>query len=83
MMRLYQAHKITKMVKAFAGRYCLPYREENIIKQVLEGKTNAVIASSLNISTESVKKALQKIFLKTGCGNRVELSVSVMCEEEN
>jgi len=55
----------------------LSEREREIVKEILLGKTNKQIASSLNITERTVKAHLSTIFKKTDTRNRFELSVKL------
>jgi transcriptional regulator EpsA len=48
-------------------------REREIVLCLCEGKSNATIARTLNISTFTVKNHLQSIFEKTGATNRTQV----------
>ncbi|MGM5470891.1 LuxR C-terminal-related transcriptional regulator [Flavobacteriaceae bacterium LMO-SS05] len=48
-------------------------REIEIIKCISEGKTNKIIAETLNISIGTVKKHRNNIYKKSGCKNSIEL----------
>lgn len=51
----------------------LSNREEEVVKQLLEGKSNKQIASSLNISERTVEFHLKNIYEKYQVSSRVEL----------
>jgi len=59
----------------------LSEREKEIVKEVLKGKTNKQIASSLIITERTVKAHLSTIFRKTDTRNRFELSVKLRPNE--
>jgi DNA-binding CsgD family transcriptional regulator len=48
-------------------------REEDVVRQVLEGKTNREIASSLFITVQTVKDHLYRVFQKANVHSRVQL----------
>lgn len=48
-------------------------REKAVLKGVLEGASNKVIAADLHLSESSVKAVLQQLFLKTGVRTRSQL----------
>lgn len=47
-------------------------RQQEILKAILQGLTNNQIALQLDISAESVKTHITKLFQKIGAGNRTE-----------
>jgi DNA-binding NarL/FixJ family response regulator len=53
----------------------LTRRERQILKLVVEGRTNAQIASSLQLGTQTVKNQLSVLMDKVGVRNRVQLAV--------
>ena len=53
-------------------------REIEIIKRLIDGKTNSIIADELFISVHTVKKHLENIFLKTNCHNRIQVIVTAI-----
>ena len=63
-------------------RFKFTKREADIIDGVLQGKGNSQIASSLNLSGNTVKTHLQKIFHKTGVSTRTELVYILMLNQE-
>jgi DNA-binding CsgD family transcriptional regulator len=60
-------------MKKFSGEFNISKREEEVIRQVLEGKTNKEIAAALFITLQTVKDHLYRIFQKTDVRNRVQL----------
>lgn len=63
-------------------RFKFTKREADIIDGVLQGKSNTQIGSSLNLSGNTVKTHLQKIFQKTGVSTRAELVYILMLHQE-
>jgi len=49
-------------------------REEEVIQQICEGKSNKEISEALFISLQTVKDHVYRIFIKTGIKNRVQLT---------
>ncbi|MCK4465263.1 MAG: response regulator transcription factor, partial [Bacteroidales bacterium] len=49
-------------------------REEEIIQQICEGKSNKEISEALYISLQTVKDHIYRIFIKTGVKNRIQLT---------
>jgi two-component system, NarL family, nitrate/nitrite response regulator NarL len=54
-------------------------REREVIRCLVEGRTNREIAQVLEISRHTVKNYIFKIFDKLGVSNRVELVFQVLC----
>jgi ATP/maltotriose-dependent transcriptional regulator MalT len=79
------ADYIRKLLKAFPGQTenaapifpnllaHLSKQETRVCQHIMEGKSNAIIAQSLGISIETVKKHCQNIYRKLGIGNRREM----------
>ncbi len=61
----------------FLARYAITEREREIILKVIQGKSNADIASELVISQATVKTHLHNIFTKTGADSRYDLLARV------
>lgn len=57
----------------FAMHFDISERETDVLHQILEGKSNAEIASALFISENTVKFHIKNILKKTGATNRKEL----------
>ena len=53
----------------------LTEREKEILRLVCDGLTNAEIATCLQVSRETVKSELKRIFRKIGVGNRTQAAV--------
>ena len=53
----------------------LTRREEQVLVTVARGRTNAEIASELNISLSTVKTHLASLMTKLGARNRVEIAM--------
>jgi len=60
-------------MEKFSGAFNISRREEEVIRQVLEGKTNKEIAASLYITVQTVKDHLYRVFQKANVRNRVQL----------
>jgi DNA-binding CsgD family transcriptional regulator len=60
-------------IGGFSAAFNISKREEDVVRQVLEGKTNKDIADSLFITVQTVKDHLYRIFQKTGVRSRVQL----------
>lgn len=60
-------------VLQFASRYGLSQRETDLMRLILEGKTNKEIAEELYISENTVKFHVRNLLHKTGCTKRKEL----------
>ena len=62
---------------SFLATYGITDREQEIIKKVIEGKSNATIASELVISLATVKTHLHNIYTKLGVESRFDLLAKV------
>ncbi|MBQ9031447.1 MAG: helix-turn-helix transcriptional regulator [Parasporobacterium sp.] len=51
----------------------LSFREKDVLKEILSGKTNAEIAGTLFVSESTIKFHVHNLLKKTGCRNRSEL----------
>lgn len=67
---------------AFAAHYELSPREREMMRQVLDGKTNAEAAANLFVSESTVKFHMRNLLKKTDCKNRVDL-LAKYAEESN
>lgn len=65
---------VDEMMPAFCERYGLTARERVILEQVLQGKDNQNIASSLQLALGAVKAHVHNILKKTGVSTRQELT---------
>ena len=65
---------VDEMMPAFCERYGLTARERVILEQVLQGKDNQNIASSLQLALGTVKARVHNILKKTGVSTRQELT---------
>ncbi|MGD9928778.1 MAG: LuxR C-terminal-related transcriptional regulator [Mangrovibacterium sp.] len=64
----------TDSFSTFCQLYEISKREAEIIEQICQGKTNKEISESLFITLQTVKDHASRIYLKTGAGNRVQLT---------
>jgi DNA-binding NarL/FixJ family response regulator len=55
-------------------------REIEVLRQVVDGKTNQEIAFALGISEKTVEKHLEGVFTKLGVTSRVEAAVHAVRE---
>lgn len=53
-------------------------REAEIIDGLIQGKSNPLLAKTLNLSENTVKTHIQSIYKKTGANNRTELTYVLM-----
>ncbi len=67
--------------EAFLAKYAITEREREIILKVIQGKSNADIASELVISLATVKTHLHNIFTKTGVDSRFDLLARVRSDQ--
>ncbi len=61
-----------------AGRQELTSRELDVLRLVVDGKTNQEIALALAISVKTVEKHLGEVFAKLGVASRVEAAVQAV-----
>ncbi|MDL2272532.1 LuxR C-terminal-related transcriptional regulator [Desulfovibrio sp. OttesenSCG-928-I05] len=67
------AERITRATgRQDAPKELLAPREMEVMRHVVEGKSNLAIAKSLNVSPETVKKTLMRVYKKLGVANRTE-----------
>jgi len=59
--------------KKFLTEYHISKREEEVIRELCEGKTNKEISDALFISLQTVKDHVYRIYQKTDVKNRVQL----------
>lgn len=62
-----------KDLDLFSRTYIISKREEDVVRLVLEGRTNREIGEALFISLQTVKDHLYRVLQKTGVRNRVQL----------
>jgi DNA-binding CsgD family transcriptional regulator len=60
-------------LREFFDEFKISKREEEVIKQLGEGKTNKEISKALFISLQTVKDHIYRIYQKTDVKNRVQL----------
>lgn len=60
-------------MKQFLEEHKISRREEEVIQQLCEGKTNKEISETLFISLQTVKDHVYRIYQKTDVKNRVQL----------
>ena len=63
-----------------SGKGALTHREVEVLKWVVDGKTNQEIGATLGISEKTVEKHLEAIFRKLGVASRVEAAVLAVKE---
>lgn len=61
-------------MEQFVTEFGISKREEEIIQQICQGKSNKEISENLFIALQTVKDHVYRIFLKTGVKNRIQLS---------
>ena len=61
-----------KITDCFAG---CSEREREILRELVTGVSNKVIAERINVSVDTVKYHLKNLLSKTGCKTRTELAV--------
>lgn len=57
-------------------------READIIDGIIQGKNNAQLANSLNLSENTIKTHIQNIYRKVGANNRTELAYILMMNKK-
>jgi len=62
-----------RITEHFVSEYSITQRENEIINQLLSGKSNNAIATVFSISTRTVESHLYNVFQKTGVKNRLQL----------
>ena len=62
------------------GSTALTGREMDVLRLVVEGKTNQEIALALGISDKTVEKHMEGVFAKLGVASRVEAAVHAIRE---
>jgi len=60
-------------IEGFSAAFNITKREEEVVRQVLAGKTNREIADSLFITVQTVKDHLYRVFQKADVRSRVQL----------
>jgi DNA-binding CsgD family transcriptional regulator len=68
---------LDELPETFLSQYGITDREREIILKVVQGKSNADIASELFISLATVKTHLHNIYTKTGVESRYDLLAKV------
>ena len=75
------AAKLSQILqKEKEGNTELTPREMDVLKRVVEGKTNGEIGVSLGISEKTIEKHLDAIFRKLGVASRVQAAVLAIRE---
>jgi DNA-binding CsgD family transcriptional regulator len=86
-LRHYLAHYETPSedlegrLPAYCRKYDISSREQEILRLLIEGRTNREIADALFISTNTVKTHVQNIYRKTGVTNRIRLIHTVNLQQ--
>ena len=65
--------KICSQINEAGKMFNLSTRECEVLKQLLEGRTNLEISEILSVSISTVKKHVYNIFNKAGVNNRTQL----------
>lgn len=79
-LMLIEAFKCSPVVRVanVEGRTLLTPRQLQLVELVAEGMGNREVAQRLNVTENTVKKSLLRIFDKVGVSNRVELVLSAL-----
>jgi DNA-binding CsgD family transcriptional regulator/uncharacterized protein with PQ loop repeat len=73
----------SQTMRQFSQEHGISKREEEVIQQLCEGKTNKEISDALFISLQTVKDHIYRIYQKTDVKNRVQLiNLIQSCKEE-
>ncbi len=70
----------TELFEQFSSRYDLSAREQDVLRLLLDKKTNPEIAEALFISDRTVKFHIHNLLAKTGSKNRTELLAKYRAE---
>ena len=62
-----------EIFERFATRHNLSSREREVLRLVLDERTNSEIAAELFVSEATVKYHVRNLLRKTGCRNRLEI----------
>lgn len=62
-------------------RFDLTPRERDVVRGVVEGRTNREIADELGLTVQAVKNVLSTVFLKCRVRNRLELALFALRHE--
>lgn len=64
---------LDQTVSTFAERYQLTWREREVLRQVLLGRSNAAVARALRIALRTAKTHVEHIWEKMGIHSRAQL----------
>lgn len=53
-------------------------RELDVLRELISGDTDEMIAERLNLSVHTIKKYVKSMFQKTGCTTRTQLAVMAL-----
>lgn len=73
--------KMADFMRGITRKGGLTTREGEVLRMVVDGKTNQEIGLSLGISEKTVEKHLEGIFMKLGVTSRVEAAVYAVRED--
>jgi len=73
---------VTNSAKGHGDRIVLSKREEGVVHLVAEGLTNRDISRQLNLSENTVRNYLFRIFNKVGTSNRLELALYAISRKQ-
>lgn len=66
-------HESQRLGKAFCTEFT--ERELEVLKQLVNGASNKIIAEQMSLSVDTIKYHLKNLLSKTGCQTRTELAV--------
>jgi DNA-binding CsgD family transcriptional regulator len=72
---LSESENIEKLHEAFAEKYALTMRESEVLRLIVQGYSNLEISGALYVSESTVKFHVGNILKKSGCSNRVALTM--------
>jgi len=83
--RLIEAGGVTFAPGEGGGRFSdqMTQREQEVLRLLMDGRTNREIAEVMSVETVTVKAHLGRMLRKAGVKNRVELTLKAMAENGN
>lgn len=64
---------VNRNLKMAGAKFALSTRESEVLKELLDGRTNSEISETLSVSLSTVKKHVYSIFNKIGVNSRAQL----------
>ena len=75
-------HGVRVPARRGADRFALSHAERRVAELVGQGLTNRAIAERLAYSVKTIEAYLSRIYAKTACSNRVELTRYLAAEAQ-